>query len=429
MPRILDSLTLASGLVLPNRLAKTAMTEGLAEKGRPGLDLQTVYRRWAASGVGLLITGNVMIDRDHLERPGNVVIDRMPDADMRARLERWAEAAKSSGGKVIMQLSHAGRQTPARVNKQPKAPSVVPVNLPGWQFGYPVALTEDEIPAIIDRFGVAAVAAREGGFDGVQVHAAHGYLISEFLSPKTNRRNDGWGGSLENRARLLLDVVRAVRTAAGQEFTLAVKLNSSDFQKGGFAFEDSLTVAGWLKEVGVDLLEISGGSYEQPRMMAIEGVEEPFEPKAATTRLREAYFLDFAKQMMKAPVPPLMVTGGFRSADAMDEALQSGIDLIGVGRPLCTDPDAVLALLRGAARTLPRTEDTLRLGPGLFGPNSPFRALKALNGFATLAWYYQQIRRMSRGEAPDLRLSVLQAFLAEQRDDAGKRREERASEV
>jgi len=200
MSRILDSLTLASGLMLPNRLAKTAMTEGLAENGRPGLELQTVYRRWAASGVGLLISGNVMIDRDHLERPGNVVIDRMPDADMRTRLEQWAEAAKSSGGKVIMQLSHAGRQTPARVNKHPKAPSAVRVDLPGWQFGDPIALTEDEIHAIIDRFGVAATAAREGGFDGVQVHAAHGYLISQFLSPKTNRRNDRWGGSLENRA-------------------------------------------------------------------------------------------------------------------------------------------------------------------------------------------------------------------------------------
>ena len=427
MPRISDSLTLASGLVLPNRLAKTAMTEGLAEKGRPGLEIETVYRRWAASSVGLLITGNVMIDRHHLERPGNVVIDRLPDADMRARLKRWAEAAKSSGGKVIMQLSHAGRQTPVRVNKHPKAPSTVRVNLPGRQFGDPVALSEDEIHAIIDRFGVAAAAAREGGFDGVQVHAAHGYLISEFLSPKTNCRNDRWGGSLENRARLLLDVVRAVRTATGQDFTLAVKLNSADFQKGGFAFEDSLTVAGWLKEAGVDLLEISGGSYEQPRMMAIEGVEKPLEPKAATTRLREAYFLDFAKQMIKAPVPPLMVTGGFRSADAMDEALQSGIDLIGLGRPLCTHPDAVLALLRGVVRTLPRTEDALRLGPGLFGPNSPVIALKALNGFATLAWYYQQIRRMGRGETPDLKLGVLRAFLSEQRDDARKRREEQAS--
>ena len=427
MPRILDNLTLASGLVLPNRLAKAAMTEGLAEKGRPGFEIQTVYRRWAASGVGLLITGNVMIDCGHLERPGNVVIDRMPDADMRAGLKRWAEAAKSSGSKVIMQLSHAGRQTPARVNKHPKAPSAVRVNLPGRQFGVPVALSEDEIHEIVDRFGVAAAAAREGGFDGVQVHAAHGYLISEFLSPKTNRRNDRWGGSLENRARLLLDVVRTARMATGPDFTLAVKLNSADFQKGGFVFEDSVTVAGWLKEAGVDLLEISGGSYEQPRMVGIEGVEAPFEPKAATTRLREAYFLDFAKQMIKAPVPPLMVTGGFRSADAMNEALESGIDLIGVGRPLCTDPGAVLVLLRNATRTLPRTEDTLRLGPGLFGPNSPVRALKALNGFATLAWYYQQIRRMGRGEAPDLKLGVLRAFLAEQRDDARKRREERVA--
>src|SRR5271165_825617 len=248
MTELLDPLTLPSGLTLPNRLAKAALTEGLAGSGRPNRDLQTLYRRWASTGVGLFITGNVQNDRHHIERPGNVIIDRRPDAAMHAALKDWAEAAKSSGGKIVMQISHAGRQTPARVNKRPKAPSAVPLRLPGRQFGEPVELSAEEIGEIPGRFVLAAEAAREAGFDGVQLHAAHGYLLSEFLSPLANRREDQWGGSLENRARLLLDSVRAVRAALGKDFTLSVKLNSSDFQKGGFLFEESLTVAGWMKE-------------------------------------------------------------------------------------------------------------------------------------------------------------------------------------
>jgi len=427
MTELLDPLTLPSGLTLPNRLAKAALTEGLAGSGRPNRDLQTLYRRWASTGVGLFITGNVQNDRHHIERPGNVIIDRRPDAAMHAALKDWAEAAKSSGGKIVMQISHAGRQTPARVNKRPKAPSAVPLRLPGRQFGEPVELSAEEIGEIPGRFVLAAEAAREAGFDGVQLHAAHGYLLSEFLSPLANRREDQWGGSLENRARLLLDSVRAVRAALGKDFTLSVKLNSSDFQKGGFLFEESLTVAGWLKEEGIDFLEISGGTYEQPKMMDLEGLDAHFEPKSESTRVREAYSADFAKQMLQAQVPPLMVTGGFRTAEGMNEALRSGVALIGIGRPICAAPESVAALLQGQLRTLPLSERGLRLGPGLFGPSSSVNLLKGLNGFAVTFWYYQQIRRLGRGEQPDLKLSVLRALIAELRDDTRQLREWRAA--
>ena len=248
MPTIADTLALPCGAVLPNRLAKGAMTEGLADpRGRATAELARLYGLWADGGSGLLITGNVQIDADHLERPGNVILDRRPDAEGLAGLRAMAAAGTRRGGHVWMQISHAGRQTQSNVNPHPKAPSAVAVNLPGNQFGEPVALMEAEILELIERFGVAAEIARETGFTGVQIHAAHGYLLSQFLSPRSNLRDDAWGGSLENRARMLMQVVARVRRGVGPDFPIGVKLNSADFQKGGFAFEDSVTVAAWLK--------------------------------------------------------------------------------------------------------------------------------------------------------------------------------------
>ena len=408
-------VTLPCGATLPNRVAKAAMTEGLSKDGRANQLHATLYRRWATGGAGLLLTGNVIVDRRHLERPGNVVIDGEPDAAAVDGLRRWARAAHDGGARIWLQLSHSGRQTPARVNAAPKAPSAIPVALPGKQFATPIELTEAEIRTVIKKFATAARVARETGFDGVQLHGAHGYLISQFLSPRSNRRDDVWGGSLDNRARLLLDAVRATRVAVGADFPVAVKLNSADFQKGGFGVDDSLIVAGWLQDVGVDLLEISGGSYEQPKMMNVEGLETPDTPRAHSTRRREVYFLEFAETMLAADTPPLMVTGGFRSRLAMEEAIAEGISVVGVGRPLTVDPNGP-NLLKSPGGHVHGFEQ-LRLGPGLFGPASSVPLLKAINGFATQSWYYQQIRRLADGRNAQPKRTVVAAFLAEKRAD------------
>ena len=227
-------LTLPCGAILPNRLCKAAMTEGLSPDGRPTEGHIQLYRMWAKSTAGLLITGNVQVDRHHLERPGNVVLQNgnaPPDA--RAVFEQWADAARSGGGKVWMQLSHAGRQTPALVNPHPYAPSAVPLAIPG-RFGSPLQMPESLIKHLVGSFARASAVAQAYGFDGVQVHAAHGYLLSSFLSPRTNLRTDAWGGSLDRRARLLLEIVGAVRAEVGPNFPVSVKLNSADFQRGGF---------------------------------------------------------------------------------------------------------------------------------------------------------------------------------------------------
>ena len=248
-------LTLPCGAILTNRLAKAAMTEGLADtKGRPTHELERLYGIWSDGGAALQISGNIVIDADHLERPGNVILDSAPNEEMTAALKRWTKAATRSGNHFWAQISHAGRQTMKAVNPHPKAPSAVKLGLPGGQFCMPVALDEDEIYNLIGRFAQAARIAQETGFTGVQIHAAHGYLISQFLSPRSNLRTDQWGGTLENRARFLLYAVNSARQIVGPDFPIAVKLNSADFQRGGFAFEDSVQVARWLQDGSVDLI-------------------------------------------------------------------------------------------------------------------------------------------------------------------------------
>jgi len=411
-----QALTLPCGSCISNRLAKAAMTEGLAEPGgRAGERIIRLYRRWAEGGIGLQITGNIMVDRRYRERPANIVIDSEQDAEAMQGLSDWARAAQSGGGKVIGQISHAGRQSPKSIAPEPVGPSAVAVKLPGGLFGKPRALSNEDIHDVIQRFAHTAGVLRQAGFDGVQVHAAHGYLISEFLNPLVNQREDAWGGTLENRARLLIEIVRRVRSVIGNDRILSVKLNSSDFQKGGFSFEDCLGVVKRLEAEGIDLLEISGGNYEQPRMMGMEGLEPVFEDEVRTsTRAREAYFMRYAAQIIESAQTPVMVTGGFRTAAAMEAALNEGVAMIGLGRPLCVDADAPSKLLRGEVDALPGLEKDLRLGPGWFGPASSNHTIKAANGFAAMAFYYRNIIRMGNGQPTRESMSPLIALVRHQ---------------
>lgn len=414
-------LTLPSGVEIPNRLVKAAMTERLANPANEVTERHlNLYKAWGDGGIGLQITGNVLVDRRNLEAPGNVVIDGAPSNEYAVMLSKWAEVCKASGGKVVMQLSHAGRQTQKLVNPQPDAPSAIGVDLPGGQFGTPRAMTGDDIQRLIEKYAIATRAARAAGFDGVQIHAAHGYLMSQFLSPLTNQRDDEWGGSLENRARLLLAVIKAAKAEAGPQFGVSVKLNSADFQKGGFSQADSMAVIGMLNPLGLDFVEISGGNYEQPKMMDMEGLKPVHEDGAsASTIKREAYFLDYAREVQAVAEMPLMVTGGFRTAAGMKAALASGeADLIGLGRPLCVDVDAPAQLVSGTLSELPKWEKTLRIGPGIFGPNSSIGLFKALNGFGMQGWYYSQLHRIADGHGPNRKLGVLSAFLKMQGIDS-----------
>lgn len=417
---IKDSLTLPSGLEIPNRLVKAAMTEGLAGANNQANPSHVkLYRRWGDGGIGMQITGNVQVDRRNLERPGNVCIDGEQSAEALSALRAFAEGAKSSGSPVIMQISHAGRQTPKSVNERPSAPSAVKLEMPGGQFGMPRKMSEKEVRETIARFAAAAQTAKSSGFDGIQIHAAHGYLISQFLSPVSNKRDDEWGGPLENRARFLVETIRSCRLAVGRDFTLGVKLNSSDFQKGGFSHEECLTVVDMLNQEGIDFLEVSGGNYEQPKLMGIElpGVSE--EKVRESTRAREAYFASYARSVKSKANMPIMATGGFRSLAAMNGALEDGeADLIGLARPLCANPDLPNQLLNGTLSQAHRWEKKLRLGPTRWlSINSPINLIKGLNGWGQMGWFSAQLHRMGEGLEPDQKIGILKALRRSLKDE------------
>ncbi len=406
---IASSLTLPCGVNLKNRLAKAALTEGLADGSNHATEAhQRLYRKWSQGGAGLVITGNVQVDRRYLERPGNIAIDNNGGE---AQLAAMAKAGTEGGNQLWMQISHAGRQTIRYINAEPVGPSAVPVQLPGGAFGKPRALTEAEIEEVIARFTRAATTAQQTGFTGVQLHAAHGYLLSEFLSPKANQRTDRWGGSLENRARLLRTIVHEVRAAVGPSYPISVKLNSADFQKGGFSFEDSMQVAQWLEQAGVDLLEISGGTYEQLSFFGTGG--EGLQPAMAqSTRTREAYFLDYAERIRQVSRIPLMVTGGFRRLAGMNKALaDDALDVVGLGRPMCVDTDLPNKLLQGLCEEAPRYENRLRIGPGLLGTGSRINRIRNFNHMYAQGWYCVQLLRLGKGQLPDVELNPLKGMI------------------
>jgi 2,4-dienoyl-CoA reductase-like NADH-dependent reductase (Old Yellow Enzyme family) len=416
-------LKLPCGAVLPNRLCKAAMTEGLADPMlRATPRHERLYRRWSEGGTGLLLTGNVQVDRFCLERPGNVAIAGNGGFE---QLKAFAKAGTVAGNHLWMQIAHAGRQSPRYVTGQPVAPSAVQLELLG-NYARPRALTEAEILELVQRFAVVARTAREAGFTGAQVHSAHGYLLSSFLSPVTNQRTDAWGGSIGNRARFLIETLRAVRKETGADFPLSVKLNSDDFRKGGFSHEDCLHVVALLNGEGLDLLEISGGTYEQPKLLGSEGSAKTAAPVRESTRKREAYFIDYAERIRAVAKMPLMVTGGFRSRAAMEEALAGACDVIGIGRPLVSDPEASRKLLGRQIEAMPSDDRQLpaRANRGLLR----FRSLAYLRTMSTAVWYYIQIFRLADGLEPDPALSpgrALWLYLVDEQKTAWRMRRAR----
>ena len=414
--RLDTPLALPCGARVPNRLMKAAMTEGLADPaGHVTGELETLYRRWSEGGAGILVTGNVMVDGRFLERPGNMVAE---DDDARPGLERLARAGTVGGNHLWMQINHPGRQCSRLVNNRPVSASDVRLKIL-FNFGRPRPLTEDEIDEVIGRYANTARLAVESGFTGVQIHAAHGYLINQFLSPITNRRQDRWGGSLENRARFLLECVRRTREAVGAAVPIAVKLNSADFQRGGFSREDSDQVASWLAAAGIDLLEVSGGTYEQPRLVGRTGSERTAEqPTRESTRQREAYFLDYTRNMRARLDIPMAVTGGFRNRRFMLEALEGDeLDVIGIGRPLCVYADFPRRLITGEVNELPAYEEALRLGSGFFSELSPSDGIRALNLQASVGWFYRQIIQLARDDEPLLDLTARAALARHLHDE------------
>ncbi len=395
---LFEPLTLPNGSTVPNRLCKAAMEENLAEQpGQyPGARLFALYDAWARGGAGMILTGNVMVSPTSLTGPGGVVLEAGTDI---APFERWAAIGKAQGGQMWMQINHTGRQMYTNLGEEAVAPSATALDLGklSSMFAQPRALKDAEIEAIIQRFVDTARQAERAGFDGVQVHSAHGYLSSQFLSPLTNQRTDRWGGSLENRARFLLTIIERVRAAVSPNFGVAVKLNSADFQRGGFAFEDARQVVEWLDGRGVDFVELSGGSYESPAMAG--------SPAETSSESRETYFIDFAQDIAKVASMPIMVTGGITRRTTAEEALATdsagfGVAMLGVARAMAFNPNLPndWKAGRATAMTLPSPDWS----------NQTFKSL------AAMATTKAQMERMALGKPVKSDVSPIRAMLADQ---------------
>ena len=380
MKHLHTPLSLKNGKTIKNRFFKGAMSEQITHSNRPDDAYAKLYDTWAKGGAGVLVTGNVMVDYTALGSMGDVVIEDERDLHL---LKNWAKAGTQNDTVLLMQINHPGKQSPKDLSPTPVAPSAV--GLSGALakfFNPPRALSENEITDIINRFGTAAHIAQKAGFSGVQIHAAHGYLISQFLSPVHNVRDDKWGGSLGNRMRFLMMIYHKVREMTGDDFIVSVKLNSADFQKGGFDEDDSVQVVDALVKAGIDLVEISGGNYESPTMLS--GVKD-------STRQREAYFLDYAKKVRAVCTVPLVITGGFRSEQVMNDAVSSGdVDMVGLAKPFAIQPDLPNQIANGTYRTL----DLPPIRTGIASID------KVVGSMIEMDWYMYQMKLLSQGKSP-----------------------------
>lgn len=390
--KINNTFKLGDSILVKNRLMKSAMSEQLADAHHnPTPELIKLYEVWAGGDIGISLTGNVMVDRNQIGEPRNVVLDEQSDL---SKFREWAQKGSQNNTQLWMQINHPGKQIPLFLNKEPLAPSAISLGT-GLEavFNTPRELTHDEILDIIQAFARTSRLAKETGFSGVQIHSAHGYLVNQFLSPNHNQRQDQWGGSLENRQRFLVEICRAIRAQVGTDFVIAVKLNSADFMKGGFSEEDSMQVIQTLENEGIDFLEISGGTYESPSMLGDDVGGKPKLQKEST-QIREAYFLKYAEKARKQTQLPLAITGGFRSTKAMNHALASGaIDVVGIARPLALDIDFASKALES---------ETFKAD--FERPKTWSAYVNRMSGL-DLAWYEHQLLRIGQGKKPKPKLS------------------------
>ncbi|KAL8382436.1 hypothetical protein RB595_006291 [Gaeumannomyces hyphopodioides] len=341
-----------SGKTAKNRFLKAAMTERLStwdpkelsKRGVPTPELARVYRRWGEGGFGVILSGNVMIAPDQLEGPGNPIIpaDAPFSGERFEAFKEVAAQAKKHGSLFIAQVSHPGRQVWDAVNPAPISPSDVTLEGKpmGLTFAKPRPMEKKDFDEVIGGFAHAAEYLYKAGYDGIELHGAHGYLLAQFLSPTTNKRTDQYGGSLENRSRIILEIASAIRERVpDQGFSLSIKLNSVEFQDGGFSPDDCKALCAALDKQGFDFVELSGGTYEA----------SGFKHHRESSKKREAFFLDFADAIApELTKTKCYVTGGLRSVAGMVRALDT-VHGVGLGRPVTHEPDLPAKILAGTA--------------------------------------------------------------------------------
>ena len=385
-------ITLPNGTTIKNRFFKSAMSEGMGTREfQPKKNIATLYKRWAEGGTGLIITGNIMVDPKGTAEPGNIVFDKNSNMEI---LKNWAKQGQQHGAKVMVQLNHPGKQVPKTIAKETVAPSAVPLgNGLNKLFSTPRALTTSEVEELVQKFVTSAKVAKEVGFSGVQIHAAHGYLISQFLSPHDNIRTDKYGGSLENRMRFLKEIYLGMREELGRDFPIGIKINSTDFKEDGLTEEDSLKTIIELANLGLDFVEISGGTYERPAMMG-----------ATSKSTNQVFFAEYSKKLKQKIEIPVVVTGGIRSINAMNTLLNDNTtDFIGIARPLTIDPNIPNKIKQGTYTIV----ETTRVSTGVKKLDKIFGSLLGI------VYYQVLMQNIAKGKEPKATknawLSLIQA--------------------
>ncbi|KAK0855645.1 hypothetical protein LTR02_013757 [Friedmanniomyces endolithicus] len=388
-----------SGKTASNRFMKGAMTERISSwdaenfeaRGIPSKTLINLYRRWGEGGIGNILTGNIMIEYDHLEAEGNPIIPRGSpfEGERFDAFREMAEQGKKEGSLMIGQVSHPGRQVQDKIQPHPISASDVQLegDVMGMRFAKPRAATDEDIANVIEGFAHSAEYLEQAGYDGIELHAAHGYLLAQFLSPTTNHRTDTYGGTLPNRARLTLDIARAVRARTSPSFILGIKLNSVEFQAKGFDSAEAKELCSLLERDRFDFVELSGGTYESLA----------FVHKRESSKKREACFMEFADLIAPALTKTkVYVTGGFKTVGAMVHALET-VDGVGLARPLCQESDFCREVLEG------RVRGAIKMGVD----ENDFGLTSAAAG--------AQMRQMGKGEEPvDLSVEAnVEAFMKE----------------
>lgn len=376
MTTAMQAITLRSGLNLKNRIVKAAMEENMGNAELlPDERLIRLYRSWSEGNVGLILTGNVMVDNTAMTGPSGIALTSEKGLESFSKL---SGAAKSNGNSVVMQINHPGRQVFKSLGTLSYSASDVELQLGKHSklFAKPIPMSENHIQSLIAKFINTAQLAQRAGFDGVQVHAAHGYLLSQFLSPSINQRTDKWGGNLENRSRLLVSIIKGIKQNCGQGFSVSLKLNSADFQKGGFKAEEAQEVVAMLEPFNLDFIELSGGSYESPAMQGTTA--------DGTSLAREAYFLEFAAKIAKSSKTPIMTTGGITRLSTVEKVLAQDVQLVGIASGLACVPDLVK-----------RWEDNpdYQVSP----PKVTWRN-KTLSGLSNMAMIRRQLQRLGNGK-------------------------------
>jgi 2,4-dienoyl-CoA reductase-like NADH-dependent reductase (Old Yellow Enzyme family) len=326
---VLFAETKINGVSLSNRFVRSATWSAMAaQDGRSTPQLVNLLTKLAQGGVGLIITGHAYVSRDG--QAGTKQLGAYSD-ELVPGLRDMVQKIHDHGGKIMLQLSHAGFFSNPKVTRTtPIAPSA----LKGMAKVPRKEMTNRDIRAVIQAFRAAAMRARQAGFDGVQMHAAHGYLLSQFLSPKLNHRTDEYGGAIENRARVLLEVFRAIRGAVGQDYPVLVKLNSQDFVDGGLTLEDSIQAGLMLEDEGISAIELSGGLPISGELGAIR--------KGIISEDREAYFKDEARAFKERLSVPLVLVGGIRSFQVAERLVNDGVaDYLSMSRPFIREPDLI----------------------------------------------------------------------------------------